>query len=134
NQDGAAAHGVGLVSRSSGYQIETPPELVDVHRFRTLLHQATGTDPATRRGLLRDALALWRGPALDRAASGLLRQRLCADLDEMRLHATEEELAAGLELGRDGEVLPELARLAAEHPARERLVELHMLTLYRAGR
>jgi hypothetical protein len=80
------------------------------------------------------ALALWRGPALHHAATDRVRQRLCGDLDEMHLQAIEESLAVGLQLGRHRQLLPELLRLAAEHPTRDRLIELHMLALHQDGR
>src|SRR6266511_2952467 len=60
--------------------------------------------------------------------------RLCAGLDEQRLQAVEASIATGLDLARHRQLLPELARLCAEHPVRERLVELHMRALYRHGR
>src|SRR5206468_10051590 len=84
--------------------------------------------------LLREALALWRGPALNRPATDPLRQRLCADLDELHLQAHERSLAIGIELGRHHKLVGDLARLRAEHPTRQRLTELHMLALYRSGR
>jgi DNA-binding SARP family transcriptional activator len=131
----AADHGIALLARHGGYLLKVAPELVDAHRFRSLLDGAAHTtDLAERDQLLRAALKLWHGPALDKAASDQVRQRLCADLDELRLHATEEALTTGLELGRHRHLLPQLARLAAERPVRERLVELHMLALYRNGR
>src|SRR5207248_7810648 len=68
------------------------------------------------------------------AANDRLRERICADLDELHFHATEESLAVGLQLGRHRELVAQLARLTAEHPLRERLVELHMLALSHAGR
>src|SRR5918998_2469068 len=43
-------------------------------------------------------------------------------------------MAAELALGRHGQIVAELERLAAEHPLRERLRELLMLALYRSGR
>jgi DNA-binding SARP family transcriptional activator len=134
-QAGAAEHGVALTSRQRGYLLTVDPDTVDAHRFRCLLDAATRTaDLPEREALLNAATAEWHGPALHHAATDELRQRLCADLDELRLHAIEESIATGLELGRHRELLPELARLNAEHSICERLIELHMLALYRTGR
>jgi DNA-binding SARP family transcriptional activator/Tfp pilus assembly protein PilF len=126
---------VALDWEHGGYVIRVDPETIDAHRFRQLIAEAGATmDLAVRDRLLAEARSLWRGPALQDAASDRLRQRICADLDEMRLHAIEESLAVGLELGRHRQIAVELAALTSEHPLRERLVELHMLALYRAGR
>jgi DNA-binding SARP family transcriptional activator/tetratricopeptide (TPR) repeat protein len=134
-QAGGADHDIALVAAHGGYLIRVDPDLVDALRFRRLLVEATASaDLADRDRLLGEALALWRGPALHRAATDQLRERLCADLDELHLHAREESLATGIELGRHRDLLPHLARLTAEHPDRERIVELHMLALHRAGR
>jgi len=136
SQCGAHATGVELVSHRDGYMLRVDPDAVDAHRFRRLLDQAADTTDLDHRDrLLHDALALWRGPALHNAAvSDRLRRRLCAGLDEQRLQAVEASIATGLDLGRHRQLLPELARLCAEHPVRERLVELHMRALYRHGR
>ena len=48
--------------------------------------------------------------------------------------ATEARAEADLVLGRHGELVSELEALCREHPLRERLWELLMLALYRAGR
>src|SRR5206468_9123618 len=95
---------------------------------------AATPDPVARDGILREALALWRGPALYGAADDELRDRLCTDLEEVRLRAGEESLAVAMELGRQQDVIPRLARLTAEYPLRARLVELHMRALHRDGR
>ena len=130
-----AGPGVDLTSDHNGYVLRVPPGAVDAHLFRDLVERAGRTpDLAERERLLREALALWQGPALHNAATERLRQRLCADLEELRAHAIEERLATGLELGRHHELLPELTRLSSEQPVRERLVQLHMLALYRQGR
>ncbi|MEU3512418.1 BTAD domain-containing putative transcriptional regulator [Streptomyces longwoodensis] len=52
-----------------GYRLAVPPEQVDVHRFKHLIEESrrartAGDDPARAAALLRDALALWRGPDL----------------------------------------------------------------------
>jgi DNA-binding SARP family transcriptional activator len=132
---GAQEHGVELVADQGGYRLTVAPDTVDALLFRTLVERAGQVaDLSERDRMLREALGLWRGPALHQAAPDALRQRLCADLEELRLRAVEESFATGLTLGRDRELLPQLARLLAEHPVRERLVELHMLALYRQGR
>jgi DNA-binding SARP family transcriptional activator len=67
---GADRHGVEVVSHRGGYVLRVDPDLVDAHRFRTLLDQATSaSDVDDRDRLLRDALALWQGPALDHDAT-----------------------------------------------------------------
>ncbi|SNS42273.1 DNA-binding transcriptional activator of the SARP family [Streptosporangium subroseum] len=132
---GEAEPAVRLVSDGGGYRLVVSPDMVDAHRFRRLLEiAAAATELGERDQVLREALALWAGPALHNAAGEQLRQRICADLDELRLYAVEESVAAGLELGRHHELVPELARLTGEHPLRERLVGGYMLALYRAGR
>jgi DNA-binding SARP family transcriptional activator len=135
-QAGAHTAGVELASHRNGYLLQVDPDTVDVHRFRRLCDEAANTTNLGRREqLLRDALALWRGPALHNAiTSDRLRQRLCTELEEQRLSAQEELIGTGLELGRVDLLLPELARLGADNPVRERLVGLHMRALYRQGR
>jgi DNA-binding SARP family transcriptional activator/tetratricopeptide (TPR) repeat protein len=132
---GAAGHGVAVVSQRDGYLMRVDADLVDAHQFRSLLDRAAATADLSRRdSLLGEALELWRGPALHHAASNRLRDLLCRELEELRLGAVEESIATGLALGRHRELTPELVRLTASHPSRERLVELYMLALYRAGR
>ena len=82
----------------------------------------------------REALGLWRGPAL---ADVLEVERLAleaARLEELRLAAVEARVEADLAAGLHAEVTGELERLVAEHPLRERLWRLLMLALYRGGR
>ncbi len=55
-------------------------------------------------------------------------------LDELALAAVEARIEADLALGRHGDVAGELEALCQRHPLRERLWELLMLALYRAGR
>jgi DNA-binding SARP family transcriptional activator len=132
---GAHAHGVDLVSTGHGYALRLPSGAVDAQRFRALLTRADATgDPGERVALLREGLDLWRGRTFDDAPSEWQRVRLCAEIDELRMWATEEWLAATLSLGRYQETLPELARLTTDHPTRERLIELRMQALHQAGR
>ncbi len=57
-----------------------------------------------------------------------------AHLDDLTLVATEARAEADLVLGHHAELVGELEALCQEHPLRERLWELLMLALYRAGR
>ena len=84
--------------------------------------------------MLRDALALWRGPALAEFRYEDFAQSEIARLDELRLAALEERIEADLALGRHDELIVELEELVADQPLRERLRGQLMLALYRAGR
>ena len=97
--------------------------------------QANARDePKLAADRLRDALALWRGPALADLAYESFAQPEIARLEELRLTALEERIDADLALGRDGELIGELETLVERHPLRERLRGQLMLALYRAGR
>ncbi len=90
--------------------------------------------PGARAELLREALAIWRGPPLadlefEGLAGGEVRR-----LEELRLQAVEERIDADLELGGGRELVGELEALVARWPLRERLRGQLMLALYRAGR
>jgi len=128
--DGAVA----LVRRGPGYMLSCDPEQIDAHRFRALLDLAWRSADTDKVSLLRQALALWRGPALADVATGSVRAELCRGLEEARLAAVEELFEAELRLGRDGQLVGELSDLVARNPYHQRLVGLLMLALYRAGR
>ncbi|MGH3867727.1 MAG: AfsR/SARP family transcriptional regulator [Pseudonocardiaceae bacterium] len=76
--------------------------------------------------LFRQALDLWRGPALvDVQAGPILRLRLTG-IEEFRLTMLEQRIEADLRLGRHHELLSELSQLAGEHPpAREPARAIH---------
>jgi len=122
----------------SGYALRVHPGELDAERFETLLDE--GTDAArsgeSARGaeLLRKALELWRGePYADLVDVDLVRAE--ADrLTERWLAGLEELYDAELTAGRHTAVIPELIELARQHPLRERLPQLLMIALYRAGR
>jgi DNA-binding SARP family transcriptional activator len=124
-----------LAGVDAGYVLRADAHDFDVYRFRDLLRRARSeADPRRRIGLLDAALALWSGPALHGTAPVRSLESLCRGLEEARLSAVEDRVAAGLELGRHRELLAELPRLVAEHPLRERMLSLYMLALHRSGR
>jgi ABC-2 type transport system ATP-binding protein len=124
-----------LEGTGAGYVLRADARDFDVYRFRDLLRQARATaDPRRRIELLDDALALWSGPALHGTAPARSLESLCRGLEEARLSAVEDRVAAGLELGRHRELLAELPRLVDENPLRERMLSLFMVALHRSGR
>jgi DNA-binding SARP family transcriptional activator len=123
-----------LVTRSPGYVLTLLPEQIDARRFEQILADARAASAEERRALLVRALDLWRGPPLAEFAFEEWAQTEARRLDELRAVAVEERIATEVELGRAADVVPELESLVRQHPLRERLRELLMLALYRAGR
>jgi DNA-binding SARP family transcriptional activator len=127
-----------IETRPPGYLIRVAPGALDLHRFELLTGQAaramdTG-DPAAAAESLREALALWRGPALADLSYESFAQGPAARLEELRLAALEARIEAELALGHHSTAIPPLRELVAEHPLREHLRELLMVALYRSGR
>jgi DNA-binding SARP family transcriptional activator len=61
----ALPDGGGLVEgHTDGYRLKLEPDAVDAVRFERLLAQARNDEESRRARRLREALALWRGPAL----------------------------------------------------------------------
>ncbi|WP_284466974.1 AfsR/SARP family transcriptional regulator [Actinomadura madurae] len=121
-----------------GYALTVRPGELDAQRFADLVRQGREAgeraDAVAAHAALSEALGLWRGDAyagLDDLPS--LRDE-AVRLEELRLAAVEDRVSAGLDLGRHGELVPELRALAAEHPLRERFRAQLMLALYRSGR
>jgi DNA-binding SARP family transcriptional activator len=83
--------------------------------------------------LLTRALSLWRGEPLADVPSAALARREVARLAELRMMMLEARIDAELQLGRHGELVAELRRLAAEHPLREHLRVQLMLACYRSA-
>ena len=117
-----------------GYGLRVDGDELDLTRFERLLEQARDSDAAAAASLLREALALWRGPPLGEFAYEAWAQTEIARLEELRLAALEERFEADLATGRAGEIVAELETLARQHPFRDRLGAQLMVALYRAGR
>src|SRR6266511_2773991 len=127
-----------VLTRPRGYLLRTDPEQLDVALFERLLAEgrrelATG-DAIAAAATLREALALWRGPALADLALLEFTQPEIRRLEELRLSALMERIEADLALGRADELFPELDGLVEANPLQERLRGQLMLALYRSGR
>lgn len=130
----SSADGI-LVTRAPGYVLRVDDGELDRDRFERLVKDAQREpDPGKRADRLREALALWRGPALADLAYEDFAGPAIARLDEARLAALEERIDADLEAGRDAALVGELEELVARHPLRERLRGQLMVALYRSGR
>ncbi|MEV6977527.1 BTAD domain-containing putative transcriptional regulator [Kitasatospora sp. NPDC093806] len=115
-----------------GYLLDPDGLRIDAREF------AAGVDAAGRAGAgeaerLREALELWRGPALD-GLPGRALATVAAGLEEQRMVALERLFEVELAAGRHDRIIPELIGLVGDSPLRDGLVR-HLLTaLLRSGR
>jgi len=127
-----------IETHGSGYRLPVEESEVDLARFERLLERggralAEGR-PADSADDLRAALALWRGSALADLGGEPVAEAEAARLEDRRLTAQELLNDARLALGEHEQLVPELERLIAAEPYRERFRTQHLLALYRAGR
>ncbi|MBO0814890.1 MAG: tetratricopeptide repeat protein, partial [Actinobacteria bacterium] len=127
-----------LVSRQGGYELVVADESLDAHVFTRLVDSGrrdlTRGRPEDAISHLSAALDLWHGPALADVSATPTVAAYAARLEQARVDATEDRLAALLDLDRNDDAVGEAQRLVADHPLRERLWEQLMLALYRCGR
>ncbi len=127
-----------IETHGKGYRLRLDPGELDLDDFERLVARAAA-DLASGRAAdaaedLRRALTRWRGvPLADLAGEGVFETE-GAQLEERRLRAVELLHEAELALGRHDDLVPELERLIAAEPYRERLRVQHALALYRSGR
>jgi DNA-binding SARP family transcriptional activator len=128
-----------VITQPPGYRLVLAPGGLDTDAFGQLAAQARAALRAGDYGGAgkdyRQALALWRGPALADVAEAAPRLRgLAEQLEKHRLTAVQERITADLASGMDAELLGELTELVRHYPMRERLRGQLMLSLYRCGR
>ncbi|GAC1540685.1 MAG: hypothetical protein NVS3B12_27770 [Acidimicrobiales bacterium] len=127
-----------LLTRSPGYVVAVDAHALDLDQFESLVTEARrqmrNDDHAAAAMTLREALALWRGPALVDIGDAPFFGGEAVRLEELRLAAIEQRVEADLACGRHDETVAELDSLTRAHPLRERLWGLRMLAFYRAGR
>jgi DNA-binding SARP family transcriptional activator len=127
-----------IETATGGYRLSVDADQLDSTRVQPLLararESASSDDLETASGLFQQALALWRGRALDGLElEGKARHEI-EQLEELRLAALMDRIDCDLALGRQEQLIGELNRLVGEHPLRERLRAQQMLALYRADR
>ncbi|HEV3294802.1 MAG TPA: BTAD domain-containing putative transcriptional regulator, partial [Streptosporangiaceae bacterium] len=131
--------GVRVVARPGGWAVQLggPAELdlAEAEELWAAARAAAGAGDWQRASsLLGQALGMWRGEPLVDVPSAALARRDAGRLGELRSQLTEARIDADLRLGRHGVLVPELQRLAAEHPLREHVWVQLMLACYRSGR
>ncbi|MCG0284743.1 BTAD domain-containing putative transcriptional regulator [Streptomyces sp. PSAA01] len=134
-EGGAEEHGVELATHSSAYLLRIPESLIDTQRFDQLTAQASPESaPGEAVRLLRQALGLWRGPALTGTVASPPFAAAAHALEERRLSAVEALARAHKALGEHEEAVRALHPAAVANPLREGLIAALMLALYRSGR
>ncbi|MFF3272131.1 BTAD domain-containing putative transcriptional regulator [Streptomyces chrestomyceticus] len=132
---GAEAYGIELATHGSAYLLRLPEELIDAHRFAELVALARPeAAPADAVPLLREALGLWRGPALTGTVTSPPFAAAAHALEEQRLAATEALARAHGALGEHEQAAAILYTAAVNNPLREGMVAELMRALFRTGR
>ncbi|MFG2622109.1 BTAD domain-containing putative transcriptional regulator [Streptomyces sp. NPDC048507] len=127
-----------LVTLPGGYMLSSAGGTSDVRAFDRLAGMGyramdAGDFPGAAR-LLREALALWSGPAFADVDGGVQLDMETRRLEETRLCALDQRIEADLRLGRHRELLAELTVLASRYRIHENLHGQFMLALHRSGR
>jgi DNA-binding SARP family transcriptional activator len=126
-----------IQSVGGSYVLAAAAESVDAQVFQQRVADGRRArlagDSARAAVLLGEALGLWQGTPLS-GMRGPYADRQRQRLEQLHDEAREESFAADVERGAHREVIPALTQATADSPLRERLRELLMLALYRAGR
>jgi basic membrane lipoprotein Med (substrate-binding protein (PBP1-ABC) superfamily)/DNA-binding SARP family transcriptional activator len=126
-----------LVTRDHGYQLAIDPLAIDAVRFEQLVVEARSLvepSPAVASDRLGQALALWRGAAIEEFCHEAFAGAAAVRFEQLRTEAVELRADAELRLGHGQDQIGILEDLWAREPYRERTVELLMRCLYHAGR
>ena len=127
-----------LESGPAGYRLDIPSDALDANRFEALANDGRRAleagDPDTARRILVDALALWRGAALADVTGASFAAGEAHRLEQRRLSANEDRLAAELASAPSASAIAEIETLAMQHPLRERTHGLLVKALSADGR
>lgn len=132
---GLLGNGV-IETTGEGYRLAVGPDRIDLWQFRDLLHRSASAGSADAElGLIRQALALWRGRPFGDLRSGWLDGEVVPQLDDEWYAAVERRVDLELRHApRPGRLVPELRGLLRAAPTRESLWLRLMEALHRAGR
>ncbi|WP_157975205.1 AfsR/SARP family transcriptional regulator [Glycomyces dulcitolivorans] len=126
-----------LETVGDGYRLRVRPEKLDALRFqraaRIAREQVAAREPEAALTSLREALDLWRGPALA-GLTGRVIEAGALRWDEERAAAEEARAELELELGTGVSVVADLRQVLERHPYRQHAAELLMTALYQEDR
>jgi DNA-binding SARP family transcriptional activator len=130
-----------LETSVAGYRLAVERHELDAWRFLDAVEQVrarsaepTGGDLSADIARLREALALWRGPAFGGLTGGPLCQTAAGRLREAKNAALSLLYELELRAGGHMRIIPELTELLARNPMQEEFCGLLMIALYRVGR
>jgi YVTN family beta-propeller protein len=127
-----------IATRSGGYVLSLDGDGVDALSFERIAtearERAASGNAEHAASLFREALELWRGPALAGLAFESVARYEVERLEEERIGALMDRIDCDLSLGRHEQLVGELEGMVAQHPLRERFRGQLMLALYRSGR
>ena len=127
-----------VTGRPGGYVLQLGSDQLDADLFDDLaargrVELASGRALAAA-GLLKEALALWRGRALDGVSWERFAETDVRRWEELREATREDLIDAELAAGRHAELIADVEAMVHEQPFRERRWGQLMVALYRAGR
>ncbi|MEI5528236.1 BTAD domain-containing putative transcriptional regulator [Streptomyces brasiliscabiei] len=129
-----ALGGGAIASEPGAYRLITTAAAVDLFAFEQLAKDAKTAlahgDPATAATTAREALALWRGPAL----ADLPDRTAAARPEALHAEATRTRIEADLRRGHAPDLVPELRELTGTNPYDEPLHALLIRALHASGR
>jgi DNA-binding SARP family transcriptional activator len=127
-----------IETTSSGYRLRLTRESIDIGCFEDAvlegMRAVQAGEAATAIGLLREALATWRGEPLLELNDQPVGMAESARLAELHRAAEESLIDARLDAGEHAEIIGELEAAISAEPLREKRWAQLMVALYRCGR
>jgi len=118
-----------------GYQLAVPPERTDLWAFRDMLRRASAAGSVEEElGLLREALALWRGRPFANVDSTWLDREVVPRLGDEWVNAAERRIDLEMRVDNPGNLVAELREMVWRYPTRESLWLRLIEALHRCGR
>jgi predicted ATPase/DNA-binding SARP family transcriptional activator len=125
-----------IVTSGAAYRLVALPGEIDAARFEAAVDRARAIlehEPSAAAAQLAEALAAWRGPALEGSADGRIAGAEATRLDTLRRSVQLDRADACLALGDNETVVADLGGLVAGDPTDERLACRLMLAQYRSA-